>query len=171
MNSRKRRLAAVAMGLWLTITAAQAAEIPVLAYSLQDTQMVGIPGAVFTLTTSEGRPVAFRPEGQAWSAAQNGETALTTGSDGLLYLTNLAPGQYLLYQRDAPGLYRRMDRPVALQLLADGTLLADGAKVRQAAILHRSGFPVLAAAALAVFALLPAAVRWVWLWRNKGRNS
>lgn len=171
MGRTKWIFAAAVVSLWLTVTSAAAAEIPVLAYYLSDSQAVGLPGAVFTLTTSEGQPVYFRPAGQAWAVSQVGETQLTTGSDGLLYLTGLAPGQYLLCQQSAPELYRHLDEPLLLVVEADGTLLAKGVRMESVSILHRSGLPVLAAALLVVCALLPAAVRGIWLWRGRRGNS
>ena len=113
----------------------------------------------------------FHPDGQAWAASSDGETKLATGSDGLLYLTGLAPGQYLLCQQSAPGLYRRLDEPLLLSVRNDGTLLVKGVQVESVSILHRSGLPVLTAALLAVCALLPAAVRSIWLWRGRRGNS
>ena len=171
MGRTKWIFAAAVVSLWLTVTSAAAAEIPVLAYYLSDSQAVGLPGAVFTLTTSEGQPVYFRPAGQAWTVSQVGETQLTTGSDGFLRLTGLAPGQYLLCQQSAPGLYRRLDEPLLLTVEDDGTLLAKGVRMESVSILHRSGLPVLTAAMLAVCALLPAAVRGIWLWRGRRGNS
>ena len=171
MGRAKWILAAAVVSLWLTVTSAAAAEIPVLAYYLSESQSIGLPGAVFTLTTPEGQPVCFRPTGQAWTVSQVGETQLATGSNGFLRLTGLAPGQYLLCQQSAPGLYRQLDEPLLLTVEDDGTMLAKGVRMESVSILHRSGLPVLTAAMLAVCALLPAAVRVIWLWRGRQGNS
>jgi hypothetical protein len=138
--------AVLCAALFLSVASAHAAEVPVVAWIYDGDVQTGLAGASFAISSQSDDP---------------GQTILTTDETGRLVFRDLADGTYYLHQTEAPGLYRPLKEPLCLQLSADG-MRVDGRAVDEVSVLHRSGRPVMIAAAM-VLSLLPMVLRLIWL--------
>lgn len=145
-------LAVLCAALFLSLTSAWAAQVPVVAWIYDGDTKTGLAGASFALSAQPDDP---------------GQTILTTDETGRLVFRDLADGTYYLHQTEAPGLYRPLKEPLCVQLSAGGALSVEGHSADEVSVLHRSGRPVMFAAVI-VLSLLPMALRLLWLHlRNK----
>lgn len=83
-----------------------------------DTAKVPLPGASFTVTTTDGTQTTYYAADGTASAT---EVKLTTGDDGTLQLSGLRAGTYTITETDAPAGYQRPTRPMTLVISNTGT--------------------------------------------------
>ncbi len=150
--------------------AQESASLSVSAYRLDDQTRQGVADAVFTLYGADGKALDFSQQCGVWRRG-GAKTTLTTDSGGRLVLCGLESGHYWLVQEDAPKLYRTLKAPLQLSLDDSGALFVEGRPCGEVALLHQSGKPVIAKAALAVCSALPAAVRLLFLRYRKQDGS
>lgn len=78
-----------------------------------DTAKAPLPGASFTVTTTDGTQTTYYA---ADGTASTTEVKLTTGDDGTLQLSGLRAGTYTITETDAPAGYQRPTRPMTLDI-------------------------------------------------------
>lgn len=83
-----------------------------------DTAKAPLPGASFTVTTTDGTQTTYYA---ADGTASTTEVKLTTGDDGTLQLSGLRAGTYTITETDAPAGYQRPTRPMTLDISNTGT--------------------------------------------------
>jgi len=142
--------AALCPALFLSVSTAWAAQVPVVAWTCDRQGSAGLAGASFSLSTAPDRPDS---------------NILTTDETGRLVFRDVAEGTYYLHQTAAPGLYAPLRRPVMIQLSAEGALTVEGRSSSEVSILHQSG-KAAAIAAVVILSLIPMAVRLIWLHRR-----
>lgn len=83
-----------------------------------DTAKAPLPGASFTVTTTDGTQTTYYA---ADGTASTTEVKLTTGDDGTLQLSGLRAGTYTITETDAPAGYQRPTRPMTLVISNTGS--------------------------------------------------
>ena len=168
-RSRPLLLILVLCACIVPAAAQQDCTLSITACHWHESVCTGLSDASFRLCRSDGTPLTFSPDDGTWQSSPDGQTVLTTDSNGTLRLTGLSVGRYYLQQTKAPRLYAALCDPLALDLLPDGSVAVSGHTVRQITILHRSGQHLVAAVLLWLGALTPIAVRSFWLLCHSGR--
>lgn len=140
--------AVAALSLLCCTAAVYAADLPVVAWAMHNGAAEGLAGAAFALSSP---------------TEPNDPVILVTDETGRLVFRDLEGGSYELRQTEAPGLYRPLRQPLAVELSADGTLHVEGHRTEEVSVLHRSGRPVFTAVAVAALSLLPMVLRLIWL--------
>ncbi|MCD8316506.1 MAG: hypothetical protein LUB61_03775, partial [Eggerthellaceae bacterium] len=88
-----------------------------------------IDGSTFTLAMSSDGTLSYYVSDGTWSQNSADAATLTTQNGGLIYLSSLDPGNYVLTQKSVPSGYRLLSTPINFAIDSNGVITSSNVDV------------------------------------------